>query len=117
MKHKLKLREKQDLAELMARHLEMPAQEVLEFMFNDDDRILVCRDYYSDCPGYRGTIVWVIGGDSCYQTCFATKDEGGWYIKYEINENQFTPWLENGKKWTDKNMNNLMRMYIMKGGI
>jgi len=105
---KLKVKEKKELSELLANHLEITPQEAMEWVLYDDDRILVCRDYFSDSPGYRGTIVWVIGGDSCFQTCFASKAGGGWYIMYEINENELTAWLDNGKKWTDKNMNDLI---------
>jgi len=117
MKYKLTLKEKRQLAELYAKQVDIPPQEMLEQMFYDDSRIMVCRNYFSDSPGYYGDIVWVIGGDSCYMTCFQKKTGGEWYIKYDINENQFAPYLENGKKWTDKNMNDLMRMNIMKGDI
>jgi|TARA_B100001094_G_scaffold102571_2_gene98685 hypothetical protein len=117
MKHRLKLKEKRELAELYGKHIDMPPQEMLEQMFFDDSRIMVCRNYYSDSPGYYGDIVWVVGGDSCYMTCFQKKDEGGWFIKYEIYENELAAYLENGKNWTNKNMNDLIKMYAIKGDI
>ena len=84
MKYKLTLKEKRQLAELYAKQVDIPPQEMLEQMFYDDSRIMVCRNYFSDSPGYYGDIVWVIGGDSCYMTCFQKKTGGEWYIKYDM---------------------------------
>ena len=103
-------------------------KEVSEVLYNhwgmtkddyeiDKSRMVMIKNYMSDCPSWIGDIVFCVGGESCFID-IVVRDSGTdkWWVKYQINENELVSWLSNGMVWTNENLNKLINEYKHKRG-
>lgn len=76
----------------------------------DKDRMVMIKNYMSDCPSWTGDIVFVVGGESCFiDIVVRNSGTDKWWVMYQINENELVSWLSDGILWTNENMSKIIK--------
>lgn len=61
----------------------------------DKSRMVMLKNYISDCPSWTGDVVYVVHGEICYQD-IVVRDSGSkdWRLMYSITESDLTNYEE-----------------------